>query len=202
MSADAFPLRSRRGAELRLLVGVFASVADGREAFYVSSPLTTGQRAFEWHRKNGHGKRHPDRAANDEFRENVVEPNREDAAHFARRLRDTTGKTVIDPTAMLDLPDWSQDDYRFFWGEVIKRYCDTVVFRDGWQYSSGCAYEFLVGEKSGARLLRQDMSRLEQDEAVRLIGGAIQEVEKHGVSADFLREVRLSLAEPGEAGIG
>src|SRR4051794_16481374 len=109
-----------------MLLEAFASVIDDRMAIYVSSPLTTGARAFEWHRNH---------AAARSFAEDVIEPNREEAAAFARGLRQATARVVIDPTAMGDLPGWEQRDFRYFWGRVIVGYCSEVVFRDGWQFS-------------------------------------------------------------------
>lgn len=175
-----------------MLLEALGSVTERRAAIYVSSPLTTGVRAFEWHRRctqaSGDGQ-------TDTFQSDVIEPNREEAARFARQLRATSNKVVIDPTAMGDLEGWTQSDYRFFWGRVIEEYCNEVVLRDGWQFSSGCSYEYLVGWETGATLLREDMTPLTKTDAKQLLATAIVETEAHGTSADFLRAVMGALAE-------
>lgn len=118
-----------------MMLEAFASVTEAKSAVYVSSPLTTGARAFEWHRRNG-GQAF---VKPDAFDPDVVEPNREEAAAFTRSLRRKTNRVVIDPTAMADIPGWTQSDYRYFWGRVIEEYWGEIVFRDGWQFSSGCS---------------------------------------------------------------
>jgi hypothetical protein len=188
-SSLEFPPRPSHPDEIDILVEVLASLVEGRGAFYVSSPLTTGQRAFEWH-LGGEGISKPRaRLIDDSFRREVIEPNREEAAGFARDLRRRTRRVVIDPTALRDLPDWIQADYQVLWARVIERYVEAVVFRDGWQFSSGCAYEFLAAHATGARLLREDLSRLSVEEAHALLAKAIDESRARGVTAHFLRRV-------------
>jgi hypothetical protein len=192
MSDHSFPPTTTRVDEVTMLLEAFASVTEGRSATYVSSPLTTGARAFEWHRRNGgHTSGKPGA-----FETDVVEPNREEAAAFARSLRATMNRVVIDPTAMADIPEWRQSDYRYFWGRVIEEYCDEIVLRDGWQFSSGCSYELLVGWETQARLLRQDLTPLKKEEAEELLTRAIEETEAHGASAAFLHAVRQALTQP------
>jgi hypothetical protein len=173
-------------------MAALASVTEDRTAIYVSSPLTTGSRAFEWHRQHRHSD--PGRHA-EAFSVDVVEPNRKEAARFAHKLRATTDRLVIDPTAMADVEDWTQADYRDFWGRVIAQYCKQVIFRDGWQFSSGCAYEYLVARETGATVLGQNGDSLDKDEAEQLLADAIIETEAHGSSSDFLRSVRAALQE-------
>jgi hypothetical protein len=85
---------------------------------------------------------------------------------------------------------------------VIERYAGTVVFADGWEYSSGCAWEFLTAVRVGARLLREDLEPLTIEEGERLIRDAIAALDADGVLSteplrQALREVRRT-AEPGE----
>jgi hypothetical protein len=194
--SDEFPPRATREAEVDLLVEVFASVVANRAAIYVSSPLTTGQRAFEWHRGDGSPRRAQQDAGSDEFRVGVIEPNRGEAARYAAALRMKLQQVIVDPTAMADLPGWNQADYRVFWGRVIGRYAEAVVFREGWHYSSGCAYEFLVACATGSRLLREDLTPLTVKEGQRLLRQSIEESAGRGVSPAFLEGVRDALDNP------
>lgn len=181
--------------EVDILVEVFASLVEGRSAVYVSSPLTTGQRAFEWHLSRLSISEHPSSEhATDSFRRDVIEPNREQAARFVLDLRRTTGGGVIDPTAVGDFPGWTQADYRVLWARVIEQYAEAVVFRDGWQYSSGCAYEFLAAFRSGTRLLREDLSPLAVEYGHALVEQAIEESQLRGVPPRFLQGVLKALA--------
>jgi len=194
--SEAFPPQATHGREIDLLTQVFATVIEGRTALYVSSPLTTGPRAFEWHLRNGGHSQGAFSAYAPDFHREVIEPNREATAGFVRYLRDKTNAVVIDPTALEDLPGWSQDDYRVFWGRVIERLADRVVFREGWQYSSGCAYEFLVAYTSGARLLRENLVPLTVEEGRSLIRDAVNETRDRGASSQFLSRVHEALRKP------
>jgi hypothetical protein len=191
MSSE-FPPRPDHPDEIEMMLEGLASVIESRTAYYVSSPLTTGQVAYEWHLRNG---ALPSPAGDAEFRRVVMEPNRERAADYVRELRHSTSAAVIDPTAMGDLAGWAQSDYRSFWGKVIERYAETVVFRNGWQYSSGCAYEFLIACGAGARVLREDLAPLTIREGLALLRAAINECEARGDAPTFLEAVAGALEE-------
>jgi hypothetical protein len=188
--SDVFPPLTSREAEVSLALGTFAAVIEGRQATYVSSPLTTGPRAYEWHQRNG-SKTRPQA----KFKEDVLEPNKADASKFVKDLRKRTSRIVIDPTALPDLPGWEQSDYRFFWGRVIETYCDQVILRDGWQFSSGCSYEYFVAASLGLTTLRENMAPLPFSEAHELLQMAIAETERHGTKAAFLRSVSDALMQ-------
>jgi hypothetical protein len=184
----AFPPAAEQHDEIQALLEGFASVVDGRTALYVSSPLTTGQLAADWHAENGAGR------SPEHFRTEVVEPNRRAAARYVRELREATKRVVVDPTAVEDLPGWKQADYHVFWGKVIERYAETVVFRSGWQYSNGCAYELVVAHRSGATVLDESLAPLGVADGVKLLTAAVEECEARGVSAEFLRGAAEALS--------
>ncbi len=187
-----FPPHASHLDELRSLLQTFAAVIEGRNAFYVSSPLTSGERAFEWHTKNERSREIPADFASDFLRE-VVEPNRNEARRFVRDLRNSLGAVIIDPTALPDIPGWTQADYQVFWGTTIEKYVDRVVFRNGWQYSNGCAYEFYVARSAGIRTLREDLTELTEEDGLELLNGALTHVTRSG---RFLEAVRDALLKP------
>ena len=170
------------------ILGAIGCLVASRSAVYVSTPLTTGRRWAEWAAQAGA----PNPGNRDYGRlleAAVVGPNRENARHFVQALRTETHATVIDPSALPDVSGWTQPDYRAFWAEVIERYAQTVVFLDGWEYSHGCAYEYLVATKCGAETLSQDMAPITLSQAIALIRAAIQEFLKRGQPVDFLEEI-------------
>jgi hypothetical protein len=194
MTSD-FPPRAIHGQEIQLLAQTFATVLDTRTAFYVSSPLTTGERAFEWHVRNGNVSASSSFDVSARFRRDVMEPNRRQAAQYVRELRRRTGRVVIDPTALEDVPEWTQGDYLVLWGTVIQQFVEAVVFRPGWQHSSGCAYEFLVASESGARLLNADLAPLSIQEGRGMIAHAVDETRMRGSVSPFLEGVLQALAD-------
>jgi hypothetical protein len=76
---------------------------------------------------------------------------------------------------------------------VIERHAVSVVFRNGWHHSSGCAYEFFVAVSSRVSLLREDLSPLPLEEGKALLAAAINETSTMGGSPAFLRGVLKAL---------
>lgn len=188
-----FPPKSSRTDEIEVLVGIFDSTIGGRTAIYVSTPLTTGTRYAAW---TGHDRTSPSHPAYlERFQENVVEPNRSDARKYVAGLRRTHRQVVIDPSALADLADWSQEDYLEFWGRVISRYASTVVFRDGWEWSRGCSYEFLMALDTGAETLDVGLRPLSVRAGLSLLRAAIEERRDIGTSDAFISAVANAIYE-------
>ena len=167
---DEFPPTPVRAKEIEVALAIFATVTRG-DALYVSSPLTTGQRAFDWHRVNG--ARGAITSVEEDFESTVVNSNRVAAAEYVEGLRATHHGCVIDPTALDDVPSWTQSDYRYFWGRVIDDHASAVIFRNGWEHSSGCAYEFLVAARKGIPLFREDMTPLTTEDGLEALRSAV-----------------------------
>jgi hypothetical protein len=146
---------------------------------------------MEWHTANGAAL---GRNA-DSFRSEVIERNRREAADFVRALREKSGAVTIDPAALPDVPGWEQADYRYFWGRVIERYASRVLFRDGWQYSVGCAYEFLVAHRAGLEVRDEHGNELPRDLGRRMIEAAASDAASQESAAAFLHRVARELAQ-------
>jgi hypothetical protein len=162
---------SHRPHEIEQACAVFASVVDARTAMYVSAPLTSGRQVnairlrFELPSTEPLPRHH--------LLEYVIAPNRERARAVVRRLRAEFSVPVIDPTALPDLEDWTQEDYYLLWGRVIERYAGTVVFLDDWEFSNGCVYEFLVAARCNARALDERLHPLTLPDGLDRIQKAI-----------------------------
>jgi hypothetical protein len=190
-----------RGNLTRVVFEVLDGVLPDREAVYLSVPITTGKRFLDWRRGPGAHLAPTDRRYRSEHRRQVVDPNREHVAPVVKLVRERLSRVVIDPTTLNDVPGWTQADYHAFWTQVIERYAGTVVFLDGWEFSSGCTHEFVAAVRAGARLLREDLAPLQLDEGERRIRDAIaalsDEVLPTAPLSEALREVQ-ELAERGE----
>lgn len=184
-----YPPRPIRCEDIEKLLELLRAVVTKRGALYVSAPITSGRRLTEWHiQSNGSLSRLTKPDYQEEHLKKVVEPNRAHAAMSVLSLREKyPTHTVIDPTAVGDLKDWTQDDYRYFWGEVIIRYVSKVVFVDGWQFSSGCAYEFIVARRHGIETTDEEGRTIELEDGRRLLTEAATGVSPE--SAFFLTEV-------------
>jgi hypothetical protein len=193
-----FPPRPSHQQEINLLVELYRCSIEGRTAWYVSSPLTTGRKTLGWEREH-EASNGTELLTDEAFRRQVLEPNRRSAARFVAKLRAKLTHVVIDPTALKDIAEWTQADYRVLWGSVIKRYAEVVIFRRGWEYSSGCAYELLTASSSGATMLREDLTAMGLEEARQRLLTAIVAIRNDGRSSEFLRGVVDNLTETVEA---
>ncbi len=139
---------------------------------------------------------HPESYA--EFQREVLEPNCEHAQEIIGNLRTKFPNVVIDSTALKDIDGWTQDDYRYLWGKVIEQYATTVVFIDGWQYSNGCSYEFLISYQSASdhcpSVLDENLKPLTLEQGLTLIKAAINELNQAGLSTEFLQQIAGQLA--------
>ncbi|NKZ10757.1 hypothetical protein HGA11_07165 [Mycolicibacterium septicum DSM 44393] len=142
---------------------------------YVSTPITTGRRYYAWLATSKLSKDNPNFPM--EHAREVIAVNQASAHALVLQARRLLGKIVVDPTG-LKAPEWSQSDFHFFWSRLITDYVGTVVFNDGWEYSTGCTYEYAAALRAGATVLDAQMSVMppivavtKTDEAIALLRG-------------------------------
>jgi hypothetical protein len=186
-----FPPETRHGREIDSLVNIVGSVVVDRSAVYVSAPITSGRRFADWSsgRDVAVDLSHPQ--TYQEFQREVLAPNNEHARTIIKKLRSTFPQVLIDPTALKDIEGWSQDDYRVLWAKVIEEYARTVVFLDGWQYSNGCAYEFLIANRLHPQpsILSETLAPVTLEAGTRLVKSAILELQDSKFPTEFLQRV-------------
>ena len=156
--------------------------AKGSRTIYLSTPITTGPRYLEWRRASiASGTLSRD----DEQRQRaaVMSENLRRLAPLRQRLSDGFDDArVIDPTE-LDVPSWSQADYHRFWVEVISRFADLIVFADGWEYSTGCSYEYACALVRGLDVLDASLTPLVPARTHELLAEACSSLEAAGLDA-------------------
>lgn len=165
----------------RWMLAALGCVLEPQSAVYISTPITTGPRFVAWRREMASGLSPESPDYRSRRAEEVIAPNRADVSRVLKLVRDRFDDSVIDPTALEDVPGWEQFDYHRFWTETIRRYVHTVVFVDGWQYSSGCVLELAAAVAADARLRHEDLAPLDPYEAVSLIQDAISDVSRDDV---------------------
>ena len=145
---------------------------------YVSTPITTGRRYYDWLAASGLS---PD--AGPSFQtahaREVIALNQASAHALVLSARASLGKIVVDPTA-LEVPVWTQEDYHGFWTRLITDYVGTVVFNDGWEYSTGCTLEYAAALRANATLLDAKLSPLPPTVASMNTKNAVARLEEQG----------------------
>jgi hypothetical protein len=162
---------------MEIMLAILQCTMEGRDAVYISAPITTGRRFVAWRTGLGATLSPSGEEYHLQHRTHVILPNLKHVRPVVRRIRQHFGGVVIDPTALKDIPGWVQEDYHSFWTEVVERCARAVVFTEGWEYSRGCAHEFLAALRSGALLLQEDLTPLEPSAGAQLIERAVASVD-------------------------
>ncbi|WP_144433830.1 hypothetical protein [Aeromicrobium erythreum] len=123
-----------------------------RSAIYVSAPITTGSRYIAWMNEGGDPS---------DYRRRVVEANIREAEATVQNSRSHFGAPLIDPTALPDVDGWTQPDYHAFWTHVVEEFVSTIVFVDGWEYSTGAVLELACGLQNRIGLLSSTYQELD-----------------------------------------
>jgi hypothetical protein len=195
---DVFPPETSRGAEIEALVELLRGVFPERVALYVSAPITSGQRFVDWYSRNRNLAGLGDEQFRREHGKEVVAPNRIAASALIKRVRGIDSGPVIDPTAVRDIEGWTQGDYRTAWARIIEEFARAVVFTDGWEFSNGCCYEFLVATKAGIETLDESLQPITLAAGVSLVRHAVVEMSSRGLSVEFLRGILEELESLGD----
>ena len=166
----------------RLAVAAMRCATGNRRTVYVSTPVTTGRRFVEWRR--GEGRVVP--ADSDEYRAqwraHVYDRNVAHVRPLVEALRSRLeGTTVIDPSALADQDGWDQVDYHQFWAAVIRHGADAIVMVEGWQYSVGCALEYVEALTCGVPVLDETLRPVPEDTARRCIAEAVADLSDDGL---------------------
>lgn len=151
----------------------FAS-PDSGEAVYISTPITTGPRLLAWLRQSNGGA--TPLGSREAVKSEVVKDNIAAVAPLRQRIQERLPDSrIIDPTAF-DHAGWSQTDYHRFWVEVLRQFVDRVVVADGWQYSTGCLYEFTSAVGMSIPILDSQLRPLDPPRVTQLLRTAREEL--------------------------
>jgi hypothetical protein len=177
----------------RQMLDALACAVPPRTGVYVSAPITTGRRYLRWWLENGQRLGGDDAGYQDEHRQNVVEPNVRHVADVVEAIRRGVGPPVIDPTGLPDIGTWQQSDYHRYWSAVISELARSVVFVEGWAYSTGCVVEFLTALREQRELLQEDLTPLDLGIARASLEEAARHVAEGGLPPEPLAEALRAL---------
>lgn len=177
-----------------LLSALDGFVLENREVAYASSELTSGRRFYELCREYKVRTKEMLKEAlgSDGYKTKLLEPNEKEAIVFAREVRNLSRHLALTPNTLF-VPGWGQPEYLGFWETVIRTKCKTIFFNNGWEYSNGCTFEYLVGHEEGIGLFDRSGRSIPVDQARVSILLAINELESDGFVVPELRNVLQKL---------
>jgi len=135
---------AERKEKIDEFVKQFSSFLGNRKATYVAGPITNGKRFMDWYQAKGQMLLNDKLQYSSLHYNDVVAPNLNIITKFANELRGNSHEPIIDP-ASFEHPFWTQNEYIYYWCSIITRYVKRIVFMDGWQYSKGCCFEYILG---------------------------------------------------------
>lgn len=186
--------------QARALIKAIDAVLHGRrQAVYVSTPITTGPDFVDWWRTNS-GRLRSDDAAYQREMASVIQNNIGAVRPLVELVEARFQVPVIDPTRLESIPGWSQPDYHRFWVEVIEKFVTTIVFADGWPFSSGCAIEFAAATRNGLTILDSGMNVIPPAAGRAALESAAKLIYESGLDPSAQRSAVATLDRLGQLG--
>ena len=176
-------LNTKKNNEIDKKVQQFSNLLNGKEAIYISGAITTGKDYINWY--TNYGKLIDNKTDFDKLHNiDVIAKNLKTIKDFTTNLRNKSDDIYIEP-ATLEIEEWDQPDYLYYWGQIITKYVNKIIFIDGWCFSKGCIYEYYIGLKKGIELVDQNFKLLNQEKVILNIKKSIQETQKNEIDVKF-----------------
>ena len=160
-----------------------------KSCMYMSSPMTSGALYLEFESEG------PATQSDKTLIWNVNQANA--ALLFRKVTRKYPLSDLISPFHFQEQSDsrenWTGDDYLVFWADILINKVHTIYFVDNWEYSCGCAYEFLIAMKNGIGTRSSQYREITLQQGIGLIHSALQDYGDNGVCHCFLTEVYKEL---------
>jgi hypothetical protein len=159
------------GADVWL--ATYAARSEGKKVVYLSTPITTGPRYLDWHRAAKNQAVRPSSADEFAMRSSIMADNMQKVLPLKNSLHQFfPDALIVDPTE-INQKEWTQSDYHRFWAEVIRRWADIIVFADGWEYSSGCSFEYAIAMNLDLPAYGSELEVLSESRATELLTAAV-----------------------------
>ncbi len=108
---------------------------------YVTVPITSGYREFRLMNELGLTREEVRTNHKARWREEVVQPNEADAEAYSLIAQLQFPDRIVLNPAMLQVAEWTQDQYNEMWNEVLRQFCDVLMVTPDWAYSYGARKE-------------------------------------------------------------
>ena len=184
-----------RREEADVLLSLLNCCVPEREAVFASSEFFTGKRFYDLCLENE--VRAPEgleKKLGPEYKNKLLAKNKDQGLAFARRLRELGHKIVLTPVVFDGAPrNWSGSDYMAFWDLLIAKKCDTVYLNEFWQFSNSCVFHYIVGLKTGKKLLDHAGNFVVLESAKKMLLSAIRRLEDYGFEVPNIHQALTEL---------
>lgn len=165
----------------------------GSKGVYVSTPITSGRQLLQSSLVLGEQYAYGSPKYWEIIQKEVIPINCSKGNAFAEKVRIQTDRVVIDPSMFFHC-EWTQEDYLFFWQQVIEKYVQEIWFNEYWYFSSGCVFEYSIALGAGISCKDHLGLPILKKEALSFIMSAIEILNKKNLAINRLQEVYQRLA--------
>ncbi len=144
------------------IIQAWACVLTGSKVAYISGPITTGAQYIKAVRSG---------ASDRDARDQVRPANCRDLHATALALRAQRTEIVVEPASLL-IPGWSQSEYLALWERLIEDHVDIAIFVPGWEFSVGCAIEFVHASEHGISTETLSGTSISIEDGITLLAAA------------------------------
>jgi hypothetical protein len=175
------------------LIDLLECAIEEKSAYYVSIPMTSGKRFIDWYKKEGtYYKNKGDNVYRQEHYKSVLSKNIKNSSTKIKKIKKEINGIIIEPTK-LNMDEWEQDEYRYYWGKIIEKYIKKSIFFDGWQYSNGCSFEFLKSMSCNLICLDERLNKITLKKAIALLTESIKELNECLIDTEYLEKIKNGL---------
>lgn len=196
--------------QAQFALAAFATLK-AKNVTYVSVPITSGPRFYQYMTDFGHTSPDEARKDHDNFFKHVVEPNLKQGVDGSHHWVEKLHGTVIAPAEFegrlrrqWGVIDWGQDDFMGMWVPLIDEKVTNMVLLDGWEYSNGSGEEYLqavlmqMGRRPRGDITIMDGEEgrpINLDEGLTLMSKAFKSVLARGIKPKNMAETLGILLE-------
>jgi hypothetical protein len=141
--------------------------------YYLSTPLTTGKLYLDKIKTKEIELNVDDSIFNLE----IFNKNKYNADKLILKYKSLIKNPILNPGQLGFIKEWSHQDYRKFWSQIIKFYVENIIFVNEWEYSKGCIYEFYLANIYNIPMYNQNLEILSPDEGFSRVEFALEYME-------------------------
>jgi len=207
LSRTAFLLDEHR-LQAQFALAAFSTLK-AKEIAYVSVPITSGKRLYDYMAEHGFKTAEEAKADHEAFFKNVVAPNLSDGVKASDDWAGKIDGAIVAPAEFEkrlrgeDAITWGQDAFMSMWVPLIDEKITHMIMVDGWEYSNGSGEEYLQaalmqmgrGKRDNIKIFDDDGHVLTLDKGIGMMVDAFKGLHKRGLRPRNMAETVAILLE-------
>ncbi|MFH2108555.1 MAG: hypothetical protein ABII93_07795 [Chrysiogenia bacterium] len=179
---------------MREIEKIIDVILNGNKVTYISAPISSGKRFLQWYKTEGIKLNSESDEYNKSLFLKVIKKNNHDSEKKISKINKIENNLIVDPTK-LDFSEWTQNDYRIFWSNFIKKHVSKIIMLNDWEYSIGCVTEFKTGILNNIDIFNENNKLIEKEEGLKRIKIAFDDLNINGCDTRFHEEMLANFSK-------